>query len=239
MHRIASRRPSPAMIVALIALFVALGGTVYAAGKINGKTIKKGTIPGNRIKGGSLTGGQIKAASLTGAQIRAGSLTGAKVAPNSLTGAQIDEGSLGEVPNASALGGVAASAFPRIARDGSGDDAIGSGSPGSGTAAQVTITAPQDGFLLAIASAAVHNSQDSDAFQCILEFDGVEQGESRRGGELHFPELISLNEEVCATNMAVPADQGEHDFEFNFSDLDNTTVVDEAELDVVFIPLPG
>ena len=52
------------MVVALIALFVALGGTVYAAGKINGKTIKAGSIPGNRLKAESVTGAQVKEAAL-------------------------------------------------------------------------------------------------------------------------------------------------------------------------------
>jgi hypothetical protein len=31
-----SRRPSPALVIALIALFISLGGTVYAASKISG-----------------------------------------------------------------------------------------------------------------------------------------------------------------------------------------------------------
>jgi hypothetical protein len=34
------RRPSPALLVACLALFVALGGTVLAATKIDGRTIK-------------------------------------------------------------------------------------------------------------------------------------------------------------------------------------------------------
>jgi hypothetical protein len=34
------RRPSPALVVACLALFVALGGTVLAATKIDGRTIK-------------------------------------------------------------------------------------------------------------------------------------------------------------------------------------------------------
>jgi hypothetical protein len=59
-----------ANVVAVIALFVALGGSVYAAGKLNGKTIKPNSIPGNRLKA------------------------------NGVTGAQVDEGSLGPVPNA-------------------------------------------------------------------------------------------------------------------------------------------
>jgi hypothetical protein len=63
-------------VIALIALFVALGGSVYAAGKINGKQIKSNSIPGNRLKTGSVTGKQVKAGSLTGKQVVGSSLTG-------------------------------------------------------------------------------------------------------------------------------------------------------------------
>jgi hypothetical protein len=65
MHRFLKRwRPSPAMLVALLALFVAMGGSVYAANKISGKTIKKASLPGNRIKKNSLTGKQVKESTL-------------------------------------------------------------------------------------------------------------------------------------------------------------------------------
>ena len=57
-----------ANVISLIALFVALGGTVYAAGKLNGHKVKKGSLPGNRI------------------------------VPNTVKGKQVNEGSLGQVP---------------------------------------------------------------------------------------------------------------------------------------------
>jgi hypothetical protein len=63
-------------VVAFIALFVALGGSVYAASKINGKQIKPKSIPANRIKPGSITGTQVKKQSLTGTQVVGSSLTG-------------------------------------------------------------------------------------------------------------------------------------------------------------------
>jgi len=73
-------------VVAFIALFVALGGSVYAAGKISGTQIKPGSVPGNRIKSKSLTGKQIKPGSLTGAQIKAGSLGATQINQTTLTG---------------------------------------------------------------------------------------------------------------------------------------------------------
>lgn len=59
MRTLWNRRPSPAMIVALTALVVALAGTAYAAQTINGGSIKKQTIGGGKLKQKTLTGFQI------------------------------------------------------------------------------------------------------------------------------------------------------------------------------------
>lgn len=75
-----SHRPSPALVIAVIALFVALGGTGYAAVQISGKSLKNNSVPGKKLKNKTVTGGKVK--------------------PNSLTGAQINEGTLGTVPSA-------------------------------------------------------------------------------------------------------------------------------------------
>jgi hypothetical protein len=59
MSKLKSKRPSPAMVVALVALTVALGGTAIAAQNINGGAIKKQTIGGGKLKQKTLTGFQI------------------------------------------------------------------------------------------------------------------------------------------------------------------------------------
>lgn len=59
MGTLRTRRPSPAMIVALLALVVALAGTAYAAQTINGGAIKKQTIGAGKLKHKTLTGYQI------------------------------------------------------------------------------------------------------------------------------------------------------------------------------------
>jgi hypothetical protein len=59
MRTLKSKRPSPAMIVAIVALVVALAGTAYAAQTINGGAIKKQTIGGGKLKKKTLTGFQI------------------------------------------------------------------------------------------------------------------------------------------------------------------------------------
>jgi hypothetical protein len=48
------RRPTPAMVVALIALFIALGGPAQAKRVIDGKLLGKGTVTGRAIKNGSI-----------------------------------------------------------------------------------------------------------------------------------------------------------------------------------------
>jgi hypothetical protein len=58
------KRPGHATIVAYLALFLALGGSVYAASRISGKSIKPKSIPGNRLKPNSITGKQVKESSL-------------------------------------------------------------------------------------------------------------------------------------------------------------------------------
>ena len=61
---ISIRRPSASMIVALVALFAALGGTGYAAATLSGRDIQKRSIPANRVISNSLGGGQINESKL-------------------------------------------------------------------------------------------------------------------------------------------------------------------------------
>lgn len=80
MSKFRAKRPSPALIIAIIALFVALGGSAYAAKKIGS----------NEIKANAITTGKIKK----------NAITTAKIKKEAVTGAKIKESSLGPVPNA-------------------------------------------------------------------------------------------------------------------------------------------
>lgn len=64
MRPLALSRPSPALIVAIVALFAALGGTGYAAAKMSGTAIQKGTLPANRIVAESIGSKQVDEARL-------------------------------------------------------------------------------------------------------------------------------------------------------------------------------
>lgn len=95
MQRQGMRLPSPSFAIALLALFVALGGTVYAAGqraKIDGRAIRAKSLPGNRLKPGSVAANRLSPAALT--MLRGQPPSGP------VTGAEIDELSLGQVPEA-------------------------------------------------------------------------------------------------------------------------------------------
>jgi hypothetical protein len=87
--RIASIRPSPAMAVALLSLFVAMGGVGYAA------TIGTGQIKNNSIRTQDLRNNDIRSK-----DIRNNAVHGRDVKGNTLTGSDINESKLGQVPSA-------------------------------------------------------------------------------------------------------------------------------------------
>jgi hypothetical protein len=63
--RIIRRRPSPAMVVALIALFVALGGPAQARKLVDGKLLRKGSVTSRAIKNGSLAKADLSKAAVS------------------------------------------------------------------------------------------------------------------------------------------------------------------------------
>ncbi len=63
-------RPSPSLVIALVALFVALGGTSYAAlsipaNSVGSKQLKKNAVTTAKIKNGAVTAGKINTTGLT------------------------------------------------------------------------------------------------------------------------------------------------------------------------------
>ena len=105
-------RVSPALPVAMLALFVALGGSVYAAKRarrINGHAIRAKSIPGNRLRPRSVAANRLKPHSISGALLKLHSISGEALKPGTipavaadapLTGADINELTLGQVPSA-------------------------------------------------------------------------------------------------------------------------------------------
>jgi hypothetical protein len=101
------RKPSPALVVACAALFVALGGPATAAKLISGKKIKPNSITTRQIRNRTLTSADIAkstvaslkagAREVTSDDIVDGSVELADMATNSVTGNQVVDRSLAAV----------------------------------------------------------------------------------------------------------------------------------------------
>lgn len=77
-------------VIAVIALFIALGGAAYAGSKLDGKSIVNGSIGGGKLKNETITAGKIKK----------GTITGTQIAPGSIDSTQINTSTLSTVPSA-------------------------------------------------------------------------------------------------------------------------------------------
>jgi hypothetical protein len=118
-------------VVAVMALFFALGGSAYAvaAGKIDGSQIAPSSIPGNRLqakavgtnqlkpssignaqlKGNAVATKQLQSGAVTGGKIKAGSIGASQIQSGSITGTQVKSGSLGATQiNQTTLTGISA-----------------------------------------------------------------------------------------------------------------------------------
>src|SRR3954471_10688460 len=137
MSKLWSRRPSPAMVVAVIALIAALAGTAYAAQGINGNAIIKQSIGGGKLKKKTLTGFQINTGKL-------GTVPFAKVSTHTFWAVVHNPGGQGNAalarasgPNISATegGGAVTVAFPfnvSACADVAGRNNAGTATPQSG-----------------------------------------------------------------------------------------------------------
>jgi hypothetical protein len=97
MHKPLLKKPSPAFVISLIALFVALGGTTYAA-----------TSPAKNSVGTA----QLKKNAVTSSKIRSHAVTAVKINPKGLTVADaLHATSADSATDANELGGLAASDY--------------------------------------------------------------------------------------------------------------------------------
>lgn len=101
------RRPSPALVISILALFIALGGTAtalrgkntvrsddIAKGQVKSSDIRSDAVLGRHIRNGEVAGADVNDASITGADLKDASITGADVGADALTGKEVQESSL-------------------------------------------------------------------------------------------------------------------------------------------------
>jgi hypothetical protein len=116
-------KPSPAFVVAIMALFVALGSTSYAALRVGSAQIANNSVRSKDLRNNDVRGRDIRQGTVRGTDIRDGDLQGRDLRGDTITGAKVKEETLAKVPsaasadsaanaqNAETLGGKAASAF--------------------------------------------------------------------------------------------------------------------------------
>ena len=193
------RRISPAMIIAMVALFVALSGTAVAT--------TSALITGKQIKNSSITGADVKNKSLTARDFR-GSVRGPR-GPRGLTGPAGPAGLQGPQGQAGANGAPGtAVAYARINADGTVDDA------NSKNIADANVTKPGTGTYcfvgLTFAVHAVSVAPDSYG-----PTDGVLVNPTFHGAPPYG--LCGSNPRVRTTTAAAPGTPSDHPFYVTFN----------------------
>lgn len=105
MGRVRLRLPSPALVVASIAVVLAMAGTGYAAFKVGTSNIKNGAVTSKKIKNGAVTTSKIKNGAVTAGKINTSGLT----VPNALNANSA--GTAGSAGNANTVGGQSVKKF--------------------------------------------------------------------------------------------------------------------------------
>jgi hypothetical protein len=111
LRKLLSRRPSPALVIALVALVSSFAGPAIAdevarmAQSVTGNDIRNNSVTGRDVRNNSLTGGDIRDNSLGGREIRNGGISsediGAReiqsndLGPNAVNGGNVAENSIG------------------------------------------------------------------------------------------------------------------------------------------------
>jgi hypothetical protein len=96
------RRPSPALVISMIALFVSLSGVSYgvATGFIDSREIKNNEVRSLDIRNNQIRTRDLRNNEVRGIDIRNSTVQGRDVALNTLTGDDVKEDTLGKVPSA-------------------------------------------------------------------------------------------------------------------------------------------
>ena len=100
--RLARLRPSPALVISMIALFLSLGGVSYgvATGFIDSREIKNNTVASGDLRNNEIRTKDLRNNEIRGLDIRNSTIQGRDVALATITGDDVRESTLDEVPSA-------------------------------------------------------------------------------------------------------------------------------------------
>jgi len=127
MSRILRRRPSPAMVVAFVALCVALAGTATALpgrARVKKDDIARAAVRAQHIYKNAVRTKHIRARNVTRSKIARRAVNSDLVGQDALTGENIVESSLGTVPNASKVNNRSVQKIAFVAGAGTGPTTV-------------------------------------------------------------------------------------------------------------------
>lgn len=152
--RLRIRRPSPAMLVACVALVFAMAGTTWAVtslptnsvgtaqlrtSAVTNTKLAPASVGNEKLRSNSVTDDKVAPNAITGSDVKDGWLKGIDLKTNTLTGAQISESKLGTVPTASRANAVTGLTFLKSAHLSEGSDEAGAPMTVLGTRGDLTI----------------------------------------------------------------------------------------------------
>ncbi len=182
-----TRRPSPALLVAIVALVAALGGGAYAASKIDSNDIEKQAVKAKNIARDAVKTKKIADGAVTGPKIGDGAVTTAKLDP-----AERSEAFVNNQPGAIAVQ-LDAPAFTDADR-----------------IAQLAL--PAGNYVVNANASFGSNAATSRTITCVIRNDGtvVTRGHTDTAGQARFSHTIALNAVVDggAVDLACQTDGG-------------------------------
>lgn len=210
-------RISPATVLASIALFAALSGVSYAAGKIGTAQIKNGAVTGkklhrnavgtNKVRNGAVKTAKLGYGAVQTAKLGDGAVTTGKIDGDAVTGAKVAESTLGTVPDAATVGGKQPAALESHGFGG-GDNGTAN-LPTSSETTVSTLSLPA-GTYLVLARGGVNNNGGAvggGAVECTVAAGGSSQKISI--GALGANGLAGDREEFSAFVVASLAGPGD------------------------------
>ena len=94
----------PGTVLAMLALFVAMGGAAFAAAKIDTRDLATASVTAKKLANKSVRANKIADGAVINSKLAAGSVTTDKLADGAVTGPKVNESTLDEVPSAASAG---------------------------------------------------------------------------------------------------------------------------------------
>jgi hypothetical protein len=223
-----------ANVVSVIALFVALGGSSYAALTVTGKTVKNSSLTGKDLKNNSVTGKDVKG-------LASGDVVDRSLLAKDFEAGQLPSGPRGFTGPAGATGPGGATG-PTFGRSGQGQcdpdstDFLTCASTGA-------INLPTSGRVLLIGASSWDNdlaTEPPNSGSCHLEADGNSVGPAGSPFEVDAGEATTTHNPGQGGSIAVTAVSGvlaagSHSFALTCNETDGSMFFTDATISAVLL----